>query len=237
MALTAPGCVVVGPEHGARPREQHDASVGERGEHPGRPGPGSRGQQAHRAVERRPEQPGARVAHVRDGSPDGVGHAFARPRSEDDRRGPVRVRRGEREPARRPARRCRGPELPVGDVAADVGQPEDAAPGRRDRRDPEAAAGPSLQPTIVRSPNVQRPRVPVSHSRTEPQFAPVAPTAHTTERPVTESAVTGAAFVTVRPGVNTARAAPREDERPREGGDHDEPSHEPNDGPTHVKAA
>ena len=74
---------------------------------------------------------------------------------------------------------------------------------------PKPPLGPSSQPRIVRSPNVQRPRVAVSHSRTEPQFAPVAPTAHVTERPVTESAVTGAAFVTVRPGVNTPRAAPQ----------------------------
>ena len=101
---------------------------------------------------------------------------------------------------------------------------------------PKPPLGPSVQPTIVRSPNVQRPRVPVSHSRTEPQLAPVAPTAHTTERPVTESAVTGAAFVTVRPGVSTRERRRQRTSDPSEGGDHDEPSHEPNDGPTHVKA-
>ena len=75
---------------------------------------------------------------------------------------------------------------------------------------PKPPLGPSSQPRIVRSPNVQRPRVAVSHSRTEPQFALVAPTAHMTERPVTESAVTGAAFVTVRPGRQQRRGGAAE---------------------------
>ena len=71
---------------------------------------------------------------------------------------------------------------------------------------PKPPLGPSSQPRIVRLPNVQRPRVAVSQSRTCPQSRCDRPTAQTTERCVTESAVTGAAFVTVRPGVSRAVA-------------------------------
>ena len=77
---------------------------------------------------------------------------------------------------------------------------------------PKPPLGPSSQPRIVRLPNVQRPRVAVSQSRTCPQSRFDCPTAHTTERCVTESAVTGATFETVRPGVSSADAARRSDE-------------------------
>ena len=71
---------------------------------------------------------------------------------------------------------------------------------------PKPPLGPSSHPRIVRFPSVQRPRVAVSQSRTCPQSRFDPPTAHTTERCVTESAVTGARFVTVRPGVKSAIA-------------------------------
>ena len=83
---------------------------------------------------------------------------------------------------------------------------------------PKPPLGPSSQPRIVRLPNVQRPRDAVSQSRTCPQsrFDP-SDGAHD-QRLVTESAVTGAAFVTVRPGVSSASGGRRSDERRRGSG-------------------
>ena len=71
---------------------------------------------------------------------------------------------------------------------------------------PKPPLGPCSQARIVRVPNVQSPRDTVSQSRTLPQSRFVRPTAKTTLRPVTASADTGAAFVTVRPGVRSAAA-------------------------------
>ena len=73
---------------------------------------------------------------------------------------------------------------------------------------PKPPLGPSSQPTIVCAPNVQRARVALFQSATDPQFALVRPTEYTTACPVTESAVTGAGVATCRPGVRSAPAEP-----------------------------
>ena len=72
---------------------------------------------------------------------------------------------------------------------------------------PKPPLGFSSQPTMVRLPNVQSPREPVSQSLTAPQLVFVCPIAYPTERPVTDSAVTGAAFWTVRAGADAGAAA------------------------------
>ena len=79
----------------------------------------------------------------------------------------------------------------------------------------------------------------MSQSLTVPQLSVVRPTAYATERPVTESAVTGAAFVTVRPGVSSAPAVPADRERAegREGDGEGERSHCPHHARATVKAA
>ena len=91
-------------------------------------------------------------------STDRVRHAVVRPGAEHDRRWAVGVRGGEREASCDPARRRRRPELPVRDVPADVGEPEDAPARRRDGGIPKPPLGPCSQPRIVRLPNVQWPR-------------------------------------------------------------------------------
>ena len=104
------------------------------------PGPVPAVEQPHGATEIGAEDTGAVLGDERDRPADGVRDAVARAVPEHDRRRPARLRRRECEPARRRARRGRGPELVVRDVAADVRHPEDAPPGGRDLRDPEAAA-------------------------------------------------------------------------------------------------
>ena len=132
--------VLIGAQHGTRARQERHVAVRERGQHAGRARPRPAGEESHRSAEGDAELPRARLADVRDGRADRVGHALARPGAEDDRRRPVRLRRFECEPARAGSGRRRRPELVVRDVAADARHPERPTTGGRHLSDAEAAA-------------------------------------------------------------------------------------------------